>query len=227
MLDKFIESLQTGGLAPLQVFLNLLVALILALMTSFVYRVTHSGYAYSRSYSVTMIIIAQVIALMMMVIGQYLALSLGLIGALSVIRFRTAIKDPKDIAYLFICISIGLVCSTSDYVVAFVGTLTINATLLGLHFLRFGETMVADYTLSFSLHGDDSAMIDEITNKMQKAFTKVTFRSFCDISDAQSQFVYHIKPGLMSEVECILFFQKEVPEARQVSFLAPESSIEI
>lgn len=95
MFSDLLSNLQLGSFTPLQILTNLLVALVLALVTSFVYRVTHSGYAYSRSYNITMVIVTMVITMMMMVIGNYLVLSLGLIGAHSVIRFRTAIKEPQ------------------------------------------------------------------------------------------------------------------------------------
>ena len=102
MLETILSNIRLGAIGPLQVFGSLLAALVLSLFTTYVYRTTHSGYAYSKSFNTTLVTVTMVVTMMMMVIGNYLALSLGLIGALSVIRFRSAIKDPRDIAFLFI-----------------------------------------------------------------------------------------------------------------------------
>ena len=226
MLEELLTNARIGSVGPLQIVISLVVSLVLALITAFVYRITHSGYAYSRSYNVTMISVAMVITLMMTVIGNYLALSLGLIGALSVIRFRTAIKDPKDIAYLFICIAIGLACSTGDYMIAGVGTVVINATLLVLHFLRFGTAMTSDYILTYSIEGPQ-AHAEELVAKAREVFSKISFRSYCKLSEAESQYVYSLKLGKLSEEQAIAFLEKELPGIRNVSLIAPETNVEL
>ena len=226
MFEELISGARIGSVGPVQVVISLLVSLVLALMTAFVYRLTHSGYAYSRSYNITMVSVAMVITLMMTVIGNYLALSLGLIGALSVIRFRTAIKDPKDIAYLFICIAIGLACSTRDYMIAGVGALVINATLLALHYLRFGAVMTSDYVLTYSIEGPQ-ADAEQFVTKAREAFSKISFRSYCKLSDAESQYVYSLKLGKLSEEQAIAFLEKELPQIRNVSLIAPEANVEL
>lgn len=226
MLEDLISDARLGSVGPLQVVISLTVSLVLALITAFVYRVTHSGYAYSRSYNTTMVIVAMVITLMMTVIGNYLALSLGLIGALSVIRFRTAIKDPKDIAYLFICIAIGLACSTRDYMIAGVGTIVIDTTMLVLHFLRFGTAMTSDYVLTYSIEGPQSHA-EEFITKAREVFSRISFRSYCKLSEAESQYVYSLKLGKMSEEQAIAFLERELPEIRNVSLIAPETNVEL
>ncbi len=226
MLEEIISRLQIGSSGPLQVLVNMSVALVLALITSFIYRLTHSGYAYSRSYNITMICVALVITLMMMAISNYLVLSLGLIGALSVIRFRTAIKDPRDIAYLFICIAIGLVCSTGDYAIATVGTLFINAILFILHYLHFGTKMSSDYVLTFNLKGDQN-QARVIAEKAREIFPKVVFRSYCKLNKDESQYVYSLKLGKISEEEAIALFTEDHPQIEDISLIAPETNIEL
>ena len=225
MLEELIKSLEQGSLSPTEVTSNLLVALVLTLITSAVYCWTHTGYAYSRSFNVTLVGVCMVVCMMMMVIGHYLALSLGLIGALSVIRFRTAVKDPKDMAYLFIAIAVGLACSTGDYVIAVLGTLIINATLFVLHFLKFGARLSSDYILSFSVETGSEA-VEQALEKAKTKFGAMVFRSFANVAEQQGEYVFSLSLGSVSEQEAIRFFTAETPVFQNLSLIAPESTIE-
>ncbi len=226
MLQDLLSQLQMGSFGPIKVLSNLLMALVLSLLTTFVYRKTHSGYAYSRSFNITMVSVAMVVTMMMMVIANYLALSLGLIGALSVIRFRSAIKDSKDMAFLFICIAIGLACSTGDYVIAVIGTVVIDVTLLVLHFLRLGTSLSSDHILTFILKGDKPAG-QKLMDKAKRKFPRITFRSYSQISDKEGEFVYALSLGKHSEEETLRFFRAELPQLMNISLIAPEANVEI
>ena len=163
MLDEFFREYEFGDFTALDVVANLTMSLLLSLIAAFVYRKTHTGYSYSRSFNVTLVSVAMTITMIMMIIGNYWVLSLGLVGALSVIRFRSAIKDPKDIAYLFLCIAIGLACSTGNYTISVVGTLFISAALYLMHVFRFGSTTDSGYCLSVRLREegtDPERMVD-------------------------------------------------------------------
>ena len=81
--------------------LNLLVSFLLAGFVYLIYKKTYSGVMYNKNFSITLIMTALIVTGIMMTITGNLALSLGMVGALSIIRFRTAIKDPKDVTFLF------------------------------------------------------------------------------------------------------------------------------
>ena len=226
MLDEILRDLKFGDFGPMEVLTNLLVALVLAIVTSFVYRHTHTGLSYSRSFNVTMVSVAMTITMIMMVIGNYLALSLGLVGALSVIRFRSAIKDPRDIAYLFLCIAIGLACSTGNYTISVIGTAIINATLYALHVLRFGAHDPSSYCVTFTL---DTAQTDAgslVARAAEKGLT-VEFRSYAQIEDSRGEYVYSVEPGTVSEEDMIAFFSTEIPGLANLSLIAPETELEL
>ena len=97
--------------------MNYAIAFALAFLWATVYRKTHTGVAYTRSFYVTLILIAPTVAMVMMAIGSNVALSLGLVGTLSIIRFRTVIKDTKDMAFLIMSIAIGLTCGSNTWMV--------------------------------------------------------------------------------------------------------------
>ncbi|MCP5107666.1 MAG: DUF4956 domain-containing protein [bacterium] len=128
-LISYIQS-ANAALTAWQVITNMLVTLIVATFIYWVYKRTYTGVMYSRSFNVTILLTTMVTAMVMMVIGTNLALSLGMVGALSVIRFRAAIKDPKDIGFIFWGISVGLSAGTGAYVIAVIGSVIIAMILV-------------------------------------------------------------------------------------------------
>jgi len=111
------------------VIANMLVTLLVALFIYWVYKRTYTGVMYSMNFNLTILLTSMVTAMVMMVIGTNLALSLGMVGALSIIRFRSAIKDPRDIGFLFWGISAGLSAGTGSYEIAIAGSLIIALLL--------------------------------------------------------------------------------------------------
>ena len=96
----------------------------------FIYKKTYTGILYSRNFNVTLIMGAMIGSVIMMAIGGNLALALGMVGALSIIRFRTPIKDPKDLTFLFWAITAGIVNGIRFYKLSIISSLMIGAVLL-------------------------------------------------------------------------------------------------
>lgn len=122
-----IES--NSSISFYQIAVAMFFALLLGLFMYFVYRKTYTGVVYSKNFNQTLVLITLILTMVMMIIGGNLALSLGMVGSLSIIRFRTAIKEPRDMAFLFWAIAIGLSCGAEMYVVAVLGSLVIAAVL--------------------------------------------------------------------------------------------------
>lgn len=123
---------ETGSLNTEQIILNILVAVILGGVIYLSYYFTHAGGVYSKKFNVSLITLTVLTATVMTVIGNNIALSLGMVGALSIVRFRTAIKDSRDTTYIFWTIIVGICCCVGDYVVACVGSGVVFLVLLVL-----------------------------------------------------------------------------------------------
>jgi len=106
---------------------NMAVTLVLGLFIFFVYKKTFTGVLYSLSFNVSIVVIALITAMIIMLIGSNLAISLGMVGALSIVRFRSAIKEPRDLAFLYWAISVGLSSGTGAFLIAGVGSLFVAA----------------------------------------------------------------------------------------------------
>lgn len=107
------------------VLLILLIAFMVSLIIYYTYKNTYSGVMYNPRFNVSLIMITMVTTIVMVVIGSNISVSLGMVGALSIIRFRTAVKDPRDTAFIFWGVVSGLACGTQNYTIVIVGSVVI------------------------------------------------------------------------------------------------------
>ena len=154
------------------VIINILIAFALGLVISWVYRRTHRGFSYSVSFVHTLMILSMVTALVMMVIGNSIARAFSLVGALSIIRFRTPVKDTKDTAFVFFALAIGMATGTGTHTIAIVGTAIISLIILIIHRFRLGEIKGSDFLLRFRLRtssDNDNAYQDVFNRYLRKS----------------------------------------------------------
>lgn len=132
MKEQLISALNANAtaLTMSQIIMNFIVALVIGVVIFVSYRTSHTRVVYSARFNVSLLMMIMVTTLVMSVIGNNVALSLGMVGALSIVRFRTAIKDPRDTAYIFWCISIGICCGVAEYRVAIAGSVFIFVLLV-------------------------------------------------------------------------------------------------
>ncbi len=123
---------QSGTLTTEEVVLHILVSVVLGGCIYLSYYITHMGTVYSRKFNISLLTLTVLTATVMTVIGNNIALSLGMVGALSIVRFRTAIKDSRDTTYIFWTIIVGICCGVGDYTVAVVGSSAVFLVLLVL-----------------------------------------------------------------------------------------------
>lgn len=129
ILDKLGENFDLtsaiNNLSPAGIFLTMITAVICAVIIYFVYKLFYKGVVYSENFNLLLLLITVVTAFIIMTISANLALSLGMVGALSIVRFRSAIKDPLDVGFLFWAVASGLTAGAGLYWVALFGTIFI------------------------------------------------------------------------------------------------------
>ena len=135
------------------VLLSLLLAFVLGQLLAWLYYFTHTGLSYSRSFVQSLILITVIVSMVMSTIAGSFVVAVGLMGALSVIRFRNMIKDTRDIAFIFSALVIGMACGSQRYAIAIIGTIIIGAIILYLHLSEFGTHQPHNAFLRFSLDG--------------------------------------------------------------------------
>jgi len=114
------------------VVLTLTLSFVLAVLIGYVYRATYRGTAYTQSYVQTLVLMAMVVAVIMLIIGSNIARAFTLVGALSIIRFRNAIKDTRDVGFIFFAMAVGMACGTRFYFLGIVATITICLLILAM-----------------------------------------------------------------------------------------------
>lgn len=112
----------TGDLEFEAILLRMVVATVIAFFIFLSYKISHEGTIYSKKFNVSLMVLTVITTAVMIVIGNNIALSLGMVGALSIVRFRTAIKDSRDTVYIFWTIVAGICCGAGDFLVAAVGS---------------------------------------------------------------------------------------------------------
>lgn len=131
------------------IVINILVAFALSLVISWVYLKTHRNISYSQSFTMAMIMMAVLAAVAMMILSNNLVRALGVLGIFSLIRFRTIIKDTKDVAYLFFVLATGMAVGTNNYVIAVICTILLSLIILALSKFNFGSVVREGYLLTF------------------------------------------------------------------------------
>ncbi|MDO5143136.1 MAG: DUF4956 domain-containing protein [bacterium] len=147
---------QFAAVAPLEVALALLAGFVVGLIIAFVYKRCFRGVLYSPSFALTLVMLTLITTPVVMCIKSDLALSMGMVGALSIVRFRTAVKDPMDTAYMFWALTMGILLGAQLYFAALIVVLGISVAMFALTFVHF--TNPNGYLLV--IHYDEDAEYD-------------------------------------------------------------------
>ncbi len=124
---ELLQSLETGAtdFSAIDILLTIILSFSLASMVGWTYQITHRAPAYTQSYVHTLVLMSMVVAIIMLIIGSNIARAFTLVGALSIVRFRNAIKDTRDVGFIFFAMAVGMACGTRFYLIATVATVVI------------------------------------------------------------------------------------------------------
>ena len=205
-LDQLLKTL--GGLSYVdsalsvqRVVVTLVITFIVGLFIFYIYRKTFKGVLYTRNFNIGLVMTALVTALIIMPISSNVILSLGLVGALSIVRFRTAIKDPIDIVFMFWAIAVGLACGAGFYMVAIVGS-----PVIGQGVIASGPTHIGKFQFpgGFDIIGSEAVfighrmirVIKQTIHGVHNGFHKNTIDISINISDLSEYIdLYRCIPG--------------------------------
>lgn len=200
-LSQFIN--ETGALSFTEIVLHILASVLFSIVIYLSYWITHDGTAYSKKFNISLVTMTILTATVMTVIGNNIVLSLGMVGALSIVRFRTAIKDSRDTTYIFWAIIVGICCGVGDYLVAAIGTAVAFLVLLLFGRIRNDNRILLIIRGAKSLSGemeklvftyfDKKALLRvrnttaqnvELIYEMPRSVWQLNYRKDTDIADA-------------------------------------------
>ena len=156
---------------PTEIVINLILAFIFGLVISLVYKFTHKGLSYSQSFMITNVFVSVIVCMVIMIIGNNLSRAFALVGALSIIRFRTVVKDTKDTAYIFWSLASGMALGTGSYFLAIAGNTIISLIAYILFKTNYGSIVKSEFILQFRIKSGDKK-ISENYYKILSKYTK-------------------------------------------------------
>lgn len=183
---KFLEDMGNLTISTTRILTVMLLSLALGLLIYFVYKKTFQGVVYNRSFNFTLIFISMVTAFIILPITSNLTLSLGMVGALSIVRFRTAVKEPIDIAYLFWAIAVGITTGAGFYSLSILGSLFISVVVVAFSFIRGSNAGFYLLVINYKSGSQNnvSKVIEKIPQKKLKTKT---------ITDGNVEATYEIR----------------------------------
>lgn len=186
--SNFLESFSTFSLAD--TLLSLGAAFLIGLFIYYVYQKTYSGVLYSRSFNVSLIAILLVTTLVISGVTSNVVLSLGMVGALSIVRFRTAVKDPMDLVFLFWALAEGILCGASLLPLALIG-----CPVLGVFLLVFSNRQQQDNPYLIIIRLTDGEQEGSVEEVLKKEVRKMLLKSKTITGSVGTELIYEIRPN--------------------------------
>ena len=181
-----------GSLTLQEILLSFACAVVLGAVIFVSYRFCHTGAVYSAKFNVSLWMMTLVTTLIMCVIGNNIALSLGMVGALSIVRFRTAIKDPRDTTYIFWAIAVGVCCGICDYLIAGIGSAVIFCMMVLIGNVRGNDR----YLLIVRTSGTPDTRVEEL---MQSYDQNKARRRVKNTASQQPEYIYELSASVLNK----------------------------
>jgi uncharacterized membrane protein YhiD involved in acid resistance len=173
-----------------QIIVSLAIGLLCSLIISVVYRWTYRGPGYSNSFVISIIALSLITSLVIMVIGNNLARAFGLVGALSIIRFRTAVKDTIDIVYIFFGLAIGMAAGVGYFKIALIGTVFISLVLIFFSKININMFRGEQFLLQLQYTDDDLTSVKKIMDDFCSSFELINIKSLS--GGVSKEFSYYV-----------------------------------
>ena len=176
VLQKSFIAMSMGStdrITTLNILINLSMSFCIGMFIFFIYKKTYQGVLYQRSFNISLVLASAVTAMIIMTISGNLVLSLGMVGALSIVRFRTPVKDSMDLIFLFWAISAGIANGVGYYNISIVGSIMIAIFMLIL--TRSGKGSSNTFLLVIQL--SDGAKEEGILNEIRQQTEKLAIKS--------------------------------------------------
>ena len=191
----------SGTFSVADVLLSLGLSFVTSVVVAWVYRSTHKNISYSQGYVQTLVMLGMLISLIMLIVGSNIARAFALVGALSVVRFRNAIKETRDVGFIFLVMGIGMACGTRFYSLAIIATLVICAVILVMHRFNWFALDVQRQVVKLQVPADGedySDYIDDILIRHTTEYELISTESVRGGSLTEYSYIARLKKGSTS-----------------------------
>ena len=214
--NSVLEGFDTT-LTASEILLNLGIALLAGLFILLIYRFIQRSVAFNRGFGLTLLLVCSISAMIVLTITSNLALSLGMVGALSIVRFRTAIKDASDTAFMFWAVAAGITAGAGFYLLTVIGCLLIGVIcLVGTVLL---QTTSTPYLLV--VRTEDPSAAVQVEKMLEKAHIRFKLTSLAE-NEAFSELIYEI--GFTGKKRTTVLAVKTIPGVSSISLVDCQQS---
>ncbi len=227
MFSSFTVQTATEAESIYILIFTILLAFVLSTLIAFVYQKTFRGLSYSRNYVQSVVLISIISAVVIQSVGDSLSRGIGIMAAMSIIRFRTNFKDPRDTLFLFASLAAGISCGAYAFSVAIVGTLGFSIATIILYYSPLGPNSYFDGMLRFNLEANNKQQkkLEQLMNDYCKSFALVTLR---EVSQGQRlDYAYHIKIRKEKTHEEFMSDLTLIHDLQGLSLMMQESTVDI
>ncbi len=227
VLDTFLAAGSSPDLFTIfDVMIVLMLSFILSLIIGKVYEHTHKGISYSQNYVQTLVILTVVVSSVMLIVGSNIARAFTLVGALSIIRFRNAIKETKDIGFIFFSMAVGMAVGTKFYLMGIAMTIFISIMSVLMALTHFGSKKVSEDLVKIQIVSgkDHEEVMSPIFDKFLKSNYIVSVDSIDEKTNELTYIVQFKKGAVKNEFANSI---KKLKLAKKVTLLHQEHTIDI
>lgn len=220
------EKLAVPGRGLFDVIFSLALAILIVLIISQIYKHTSRGMNFELNFMASLVLLAPIVTMVMLFIRGDLVLSLGLIGSLSIIRFRTPIKDVRDMVFLFWTIAVGLGAGTYNWTVVVVSSIIIAIATYVLYFVKYGRSSSSDFVLVVSgAQLQDGSQVQDVIKKHAQ---EIRVRSH-EVEDGTWEMIFELRfvSGKDQTGRNLVEDIQKIDGVRKVSLLAPQLALPI
>ena len=171
-MDIFNLQAQTTDFTVLDVVLVLTLSFLLSAFIGWVYQTTHRGTSYTQSFVFTLVMNGMIVALVMLIVGSNIARAFSLVGALSIIRFRNAVKETRDVGFIFLTMAVGMAIGTRFYLLGAIAAVVISLAVILMTRLNWFERQMATQILR--IHVPNDTAFDNIFDQAFLKYTNIT-----------------------------------------------------
>ncbi|MEV4477576.1 DUF4956 domain-containing protein [Nonomuraea sp. NPDC049504] len=214
---SFQDLSGTFSVADIAIAMSL--SFVLSAMIGWVYRATHRNVSYSQSYVQTLVVLGMLISLIMLVVGSNIARAFALVGALSVVRFRNAIKETRDVGFIFLVMGVGMAVGTRFYLLAVVAAVAISLIVMIMHRFNWFQLNVRRQVVKVQVPSDDdyTHAIQDVLVRHTDEFELVSMESIR--AGALIELMYTVKIKKGSEPADVIAALRERNHGQNVTVL--------
>ena len=220
---------QTSGdvFTPADVIFTLLLSFVLSLLIGWMYKITHRGTSYTQSYVHTLVMMGMVVAIIMLIIGSNIARAFTLLGALSIVRFRNAVKETRDVGFIFFVMAMGMAVGTRFYLLAVISTLLICLLVWLMVKMNFFAKEIREQILKVRLPADipHEALFDSVFSRYLVRADLIAMETVQ--AGTLTELVYGVEFKQASQSQAFMEALRELNDNNKVTLITGQHEVDL